>query len=244
MTDDVTSGDVRRTCSDAATSAVSRWARRRSSARCGAKQRRGMHYASRSRHACPSAIPHPRHEAPVTPQPEAAQSAADHHRRQPPQARLARAAQPALGAVAARRRAARRGQARRRAPRARRAAPRRHRHRLGRRADAPALRHHVHRGAGGSRFRAQEDRAHPPALRRRRAGSGRPGGAHAPDLRRGRAIPALADLAAGQVHASRPDDDGGHALRRPLQEPGEARAWSSRRYSTPRRARWTPPAST
>ena len=80
---------------------------------------------------------------------------------------------PAVGAVEARRRGARAGQARRRAPRALRPGARGHRHRHRRRADAPPLRHHVHRGPGRRRLRQQEDRAHPQPLRRRRADGGR-----------------------------------------------------------------------
>ena len=61
----------------------------------------------------------------------------------------------ALGAVAARRRRARRGQARRRAPRAARPGAGGHRHRHRRRADAPPLRDDVHRRPRRRRLRAQ-----------------------------------------------------------------------------------------
>ena len=79
---------------------------------------------------------------------------ADHDRRQPAQARLARRAEAALGALAARGRRARRGQARRRAPGAARPGARRHRHRHRRRADAPPFRHHVHREPRRRRLRS------------------------------------------------------------------------------------------
>ena len=62
------------------------------------------------------------------------------------------------------------GQARRGAPGALRPGARRHRYRDRRRADAAPFRDDVHRGPGRRRLRAQEDRAHPQPLRRRRAG--------------------------------------------------------------------------
>ena len=86
----------------------------------------------------------------------------------------------ALGPVAARRRRARRGHARRRPPGAARPGRGRHRHRHRRRTDAPAFRDDVHRGARRCRLRAPEDRAHPQSLRRRRSRRRRPGRAPAP----------------------------------------------------------------
>ena len=71
------------------------------------------------------------------------------HRRKPAEARVARRAGGALGAVAPRGRGARRGQARRGAPRPARPGGGRHRHRHRRRADAPALRLGLRRAARG-----------------------------------------------------------------------------------------------
>ena len=79
-------------------------------------------------------------------------------------------AHQALGAVAARRRAAGRGQARRGAARVVRPGTRGHRHRHRRRADPPPLRHDADREPRGRRLPAQEDGAHPQPLRRRRPG--------------------------------------------------------------------------
>ncbi len=110
----------------------------------------------------------------VRPSPDA-QAPANHHRRKPAQAGLARDAQRAVGSVEARRRRARRGQARRGAARAARPGGGGHRHRQRRRADAPAFRHDVHRRSRRRRLRAQAHGAHPEPLRRRRAGRRRPG---------------------------------------------------------------------
>ena len=170
--------------------------------------------------------------------------AAHHHRRQPAQARVAGAAERAVGAVAARGRASRRRQARRGAPGAARPGAAGHRHRLRRRADAAAFRDHVHRRPRRRRFREQEDGAHPQSLRRRRADGRRPGRTPRPGLRRGREVPALADGQAAEIHAARPDDDGRHALRRATTRAAKSWRASSRPFSTRRRARSPRRAST
>ena len=73
----------------------------------------------------------------------------------------------------------------------------------------------VHRAPRWRRFRARSDRAHPQSLRRRRPGGRRPG--RAPAARCSSRTPASCATQTerpGQVHAARPDDHGGHALRR------------------------------
>ena len=110
----------------------------------------------------------------------------DHHRRQPAEAGLARRAEQAVAAVAARRRRARRRQARRHAARAQGAGGRRHRHRHRRRAVAPAFRARLPRIRRRHRLRAQGRDGHPQqplqgdgAAGRRRAAAQGPRARHA-----------------------------------------------------------------
>ena len=95
-------------------------------------------------------------------------------------------------------------QARRRTAGAARQGAGRHRHRVRRRADAPPLRHHVHRRTRRCGLRAQANGPDPQSLRRGRAGGRRCRRAPASDLRRRRRVPAGADHETRQIHQPGP----------------------------------------
>ena len=146
----------------------------------------------------------------------------DHHRRQPAEAVLARRAQQAVAAMAARGRRARAGQARRHAARDQAAGGRRHRHRQRRRAVAPAFRARLSRIRRRHRLRQQGRDGHPQRpLQSDGADGARRAEAQGPRARTEARHARAHTKRQAQVHAARADDDRRHHRRPPLRRPGE-----------------------